>query len=137
MMYASSSTSFSKVGYDTWVHGHGFNSDPNFNIFIIIGEGWQTIVENVFTACGVGDANTLPEMVDTVEQCIDDVTEAAQNSLPQDAMEVVEPGLLADQDVHMGPFPEVCSSAIPLAIGIIPVNLATGRGPVYKSNCIK
>ncbi|WP_211365524.1 hypothetical protein [Polyangium fumosum] len=137
MMYASSSTSFSKVGYDTWVHGHGFNSDPNFNIFIIIGEGWQTIVESVFTACGVGDANTLPEMVDTVEQCIKDVKEAAQNSLPTNSMEVVEPGLLAEQDIHMGPFPEACSSAIPLAIGVIPVNLATGRGPVYKSNCIK
>ncbi|MDI1451806.1 hypothetical protein [Polyangium sp. 6x1] len=137
MMYASSSMGFSKVGYDTWVHGHGFNSDPNFNIFIIIGEGWQTIAENVFTACGVGEANTLPEMVDTVEQCIKDVTEAAQNSLPTNSMEVIEPGLLADQDIHMGAFPEACSSAIPLAIGIIPVNLAAGRGPIYKSNCIK
>ncbi|MDI1484739.1 hypothetical protein, partial [Polyangium sp. y55x31] len=137
MMYASSGMGFSKVGYDTWVHGHGFNSDPNFNIFIIIGEGWQTIAESVFTACGVGEANTLPEMVDTVEQCIKDVTEAAQNSLPTNSMEVIEPGLLADQDIHMGPFPEACSSAIPLAIGIIPVNLATGRGPIFKSNCIK
>lgn len=137
MLFASSSQGFSKVGYDTWVYGSGFNKDPNMNIFIIIGDGWQTIVENIFSACGVGDANTLPEMVDTVEQCIKDVQEAATNSLPTDSMEVIEPGTLGAQDVHLGPFPPACSSAIPLAIGIIPVNLATGRGATWKSNCIK
>lgn len=137
MLYASSSMGFSKVGYDTWAYGTGFNKYPDLNMFIIIGDGWQTIVDSVFSACGVGDANTLPEMIDTVEQCINDVQEAAMNSLPTNSLEVIEPGSLADQDIHIGPFPPACSSAIPLAIGIIPVNLATGRGPTWKSNCIK
>jgi hypothetical protein len=137
MLVASFGQGFAKVGYDTWIYGSGFNQDPNMNIFIIIGEGWQTIAESIFTACGIGDANTLPEMVDTVAQCIEDVQEAAQNSLPTNSMEVIEPGTLGEQDVHLGPFPPACSSAIPLAIGIIPVNLATGRGPTVLSNCIK
>lgn len=137
MLYASSSMGFSKVGYDTWAYGTGFNKYPDMNMFIIIGDGWQTIADSIFSACGVGDANTLPEMIDTVQQCISDVQEAAMNSLPTNSLEVIEPGTLADQDVHMGPFPPACSSAIPLAIGIIPVNLATGRGPTWKSNCIK
>lgn len=137
MLYASSSMGFSKVGYDTWAYGSGFNKYPDMNMFIIIGDGWQTIVDSVFSACGVGDANTLPEMIDTVEQCINDVQEAAMNSLPTSSLEVIEPGTFSDQDIHMGPFPPACSSAIPLAIGIIPVNLATGRGPTWKSNCIK
>jgi len=137
ILSASSSVGFSKVGYDTWVYGSGFNTDPNFNLFIIIGDGWQTIVDSVWSACGVGDANTLPEMVDTVEQCINDVKEAAQNSLPTTSMEVLDPGTIAAQDIHLGPFPPACSSAIPLAIGVIPVNLATGRGPTHLSNCIK
>jgi len=137
MLVASFGQGFAKVGYDTWVYGSGFNTDPNMNIFIIIGDGWQTIADSIFSACGVGDANTLPEMVDTVEQCINDVKEAAQNSLPTNSMEVIEPGTLGAQDVHLGPFPPACSSALPLAIGIIPVNLATGRGPTVMSNCIK
>lgn len=137
MLYASSSLGFAKVGYDTWAYGSGFNKEPDLNMFIIIGDGWQTIVDSVFSACGVGDANTLPEMIDTVQQCIQDVQEAAMNSLPTNSLEVIDPGSLAAQDVHLGPFPPACSSAIPLAIGIIPVNLATGRGPTWKSNCIK
>jgi hypothetical protein len=137
MLSASFGQGFSKVGYDTWVYGSGFNKDPSYNMFIIIGDGWQTIADSIFSACGVGDANTLPEMIDTVEQCIQDVQEAAQNSLPTNSIEVIEPGTLAEQDIHLGPFPPACSSAIPLAIGIIPVNLATGRGPTWKSNCIK
>jgi hypothetical protein len=137
MLYASSSMGFSKVGYDTWAYGSGFNKYPDMNMFIIIGDGWQTIVDSIFSACGVGDANTLPEMIDTVQQCIRDVQEAAMNSLPTNSLEVIDPGTLAAQDIHMGPFPPACSSAIPLAIGIIPVNLATGRGPTWKSNCIK
>lgn len=137
MLVASGSQGISIPGYDTWVYGKNFNSDPEYNMFIVIGDGWQTVAENVWTACGVAEADTVPEKIDTVANCTKDTIEAVNNSLPQYSMEVLDPGDLADQDVHLGPFPEACSGKLPLAIGIIPVNLAVGRGPTFLSNCLK
>ncbi|UQA58349.1 hypothetical protein [Polyangium aurulentum] len=137
MLQSSFGQGFAVPGYDTWVYGKNFNSDPEYNMFIVIGDGWQTVAENVWTACGVAEADTVPEKIETVANCIKDTIEAVNNSLPQYSMEVIDPGDLADQDVHMGPFPEACSGSLPLAIGIIPVNLAVGRGPTFLSNCIK
>jgi hypothetical protein len=136
-LQSSGAQGISIPGYDTWVYGKNFNPDPGLNMFIVIGDGWQTVVENVWTACGVAEADTVPEKIDTVANCVKDTIEAVNNSLPKYSEEVLDPGDLAEQDVHMGPFPEACSGSLPLAIGIIPVNLAVGRGPTFLSNCLK
>ncbi|EYF01428.1 Hypothetical protein CAP_8359 [Chondromyces apiculatus DSM 436] len=135
ILQASASIGFALPGYDSYAYGHGFNSEPEFNLIIVVGEGWQTVLDNIFTACGIEDADTVPEMVDTIESCIQDVVDAVDNSMIT-PMEVIEPGDLAEQELYLGEFPEACSGSLPLAIGLVPINLAVGRGPYFTTNCI-
>ncbi|MGB1277835.1 MAG: hypothetical protein ACPG77_18965, partial [Nannocystaceae bacterium] len=50
--------------------------------------------------------------------------------------QVVTPGILGEEDVHIGPFPEACDSFLPVPIGVIPVNKTSGRGPIWTTNCL-
>jgi len=136
ILVASASQSFAKVGYPTWVDGSGFNPDPTYNLFFVIGDGWQTTVSAIFTACGISEANTIPEAVETLNNCVNDVQNAVQNLtvIPKS----VGPGILGSQQgLDLGPFPAACGGSLPLAIAIIPVNLGIGRGPSFLTNCIK
>jgi hypothetical protein len=138
LMAASASVGFATPGYDTWIYGSGFNEDPEFNLVIVIGDQWQTILDQLFGACGVEDADTVPEKVEAIVDCIQEVQEAAQGIIDGIITpdEVVDPGFIWTQDVHIGEFPEACSGSLPLAIGVIPINLAVGRGPAFTTNCI-
>ncbi len=136
LLQASASLSFAKVGYPSWVDGSGFNPDPTYNLFFVVGDGWQTTISAIFTACGISEANTIPEAVETINDCVNDVQNAVQNLtiIPKS----VSPGIFGSpQGLDLGNFPAACSGALPLAIAIIPVNLGVGRGPSYLTNCIK
>ncbi|KIG17825.1 BNR repeat domain protein [Enhygromyxa salina] len=132
---ASASVGFAVPGYDTWAYGSNFNSDPNFNLFIILGDQWQGVVDQIFGGCGVSEDNSVPENIEAVTDCIDQI-EMAVDSAINYSIDVIEPGLLGDQDVHLGPFPAVCEGFLPVATLVIPVNLAVGRGETWQTNCL-
>ncbi|EDM79291.1 hypothetical protein PPSIR1_04103 [Plesiocystis pacifica SIR-1] len=135
LFQASSSVSFAVPGYDTWAYGSGFNSDPAYNLFLIFGDQWQGVVDNVLDSCGVSQDKSVFENVDAMESCVEDA-EGAIDSTINYSMSVIEPGLLGGQDVHLGPFPEACSGFLPVATVIVPINLATGRGESILVNCL-
>ncbi|PRQ10086.1 hypothetical protein [Enhygromyxa salina] len=132
---ASASVGFAVPGYDTWAYGSNFNSDPAFNLFIILGDQWQGVVDQILGACGVSEDNSIPENIDALNGCVDQI-EMAVDSAINYSIEVVEPGLLGDQDVHIGPFPAVCEGFLPVATLVIPINLAVGRGETWQTNCL-
>jgi len=135
-LQASASLSFAVPGYPTWIDGHSFNDDPQYNLIIVIGDGWQTVVDNIFSACGINDANTIPEAVDILDQCVQDVFDAVNEST-MTPTSVVTPGLFGSQQgLDMGNFPQACSGSLPVAIALIPINLGIGRGPAYTTNCL-
>jgi hypothetical protein len=134
-LVASASIGYAQPGYPSWVDGYNFHEDPEMNLFIVIGEQWQGILEQIFSACGVEEADTVPEKIYTVLECIEDIEEAV-DSLFLEPLDV-GPGIYGSvQGVDLGEFPEACSGPIPIAIGLIPINLAVGRGPSYTINCL-
>ena len=135
LFYASSSLAWAVPGYDTWAEGSNFNWDAQFNEFIIIGDGWQTILDAIWTACGVGEANTIPEKVKAVADCIQDVIDAVEN-MHVTPLSVEEGYYGSEQHLELGPFPEACSGPLPVPIAIIPINLAVGRGESWLTNCL-
>ena len=132
--FASASLGFSKVGYNWAVEGTGFNKDPDLNLMIVVGDGWQTVVANTLDLCGLKDAKSLPAAIAAVKSCVEDATSAVDESLANG--NALKSGLLSEQRLELGPFPKACSGSLPLAIGIIPVNLVVGRGPTFLSNCL-
>ncbi|HLT36894.1 MAG TPA: hypothetical protein VK034_11435, partial [Enhygromyxa sp.] len=119
----------------TWAYGSNFNSDPNFNLFIILGDQWQGVVDQILNSCGVSENKSIPENLEAMQKCIDQV-EMAVDSAINYSLEVIEPGLLGSQDVHLGPFPAVCQGFLPVATLVIPINLAVGRGETWQTNCL-
>lgn len=134
-LVASASLGFATPGYPSWVDGYNFHEDPEMNLFIIVGEQWQGILEQIFSACGVEEADTVPEKIYTVLECIEDIEEAVDNLFLHPMS--VGPGIYGSpQGLDLGEFPEACSGPLPIAIGLIPVNLGIGRGPSYLINCV-
>lgn len=134
-LVASASLGFATPGYPSWVDGYNFHEDPETNLFLVIGDQWQGVIENIFTACGVEEADTVPEKIYVVLECIEEI-EGAVESLFLYPMSV-GPGIYGSQQgLDLGEFPEACSGPLPVAIGLIPINLAIGRGPSYLINCI-
>jgi hypothetical protein len=132
---ASASVGFAVPGYDTWAYGSNFNSDPEFNLFIILGDQWQGVVDQIIGSCGVSGENSIPDNIEALQDCMDQVEMAVDSSI-QYSVDVIEPGLLGDQDVHLGPFPQACQGFLPVATLVIPVNLAVGRGETWQTNCL-
>ena len=118
-LVASASLGFATPGYPSWVDGYNFHEDPEMNLFIVVGDQWQGILEQIFSACGVEEADTVPEKIFTVLECIEDIEEAVDNLFLYPMS--VGPGIY-------GP--------LPIAIGLIPINLGIGRGPSYLINCV-
>jgi len=93
------------------------------------------VVDNIFSACGIADVDTIPEAVDVLDQCVQDVLDAVDESTITPLS--VGPGLFGSpQGLDLGAFPQACSGVLPVAIGIIPINLAIGRGPAFTTNCL-
>jgi hypothetical protein len=135
LLQASASVGYAVPGYDTWAYGSGFNSDPAFNLFLILGDQWQGVVSQIFNACGVSESNSLPDNVEKFNNCVKQVEDAVDSSVNY-SLTVIEPGLLGGQDIHLGPFPPACSGFLPVATLVIPINLAVGRGETWLTNCL-
>ncbi len=134
-LVASASLGFATPGYPSWVDGYNFHEDPEMNLFIVVGDQWQGILEQIFSACGVEEADTVPEKIFTVLECIEDIEEAVDNLFLYPMS--VGPGIYGSpQGLDLGEFPEACSGPLPIAIGLIPINLGIGRGPSYLINCV-
>jgi hypothetical protein len=133
-LFASASAGFAVVGYDSSLDGYNFNSDPTANMILVVGQASQTVVESIFSACGIDEADTAPEAIDTLANCIEDVIAAVESSIIYPTS--VSPGEDADQHLELGPFPAACSGTLSKPIGLIPINLAVGRGPTHLVNCI-
>ncbi|NVB42489.1 hypothetical protein G6O69_31995 [Pseudenhygromyxa sp. WMMC2535] len=135
ILQASSSVGYALPGYDTWAYGSNFNTDPSFNVFLILGDQWQGIVDSIIDGCGVSEENTIPENYEAFTGCIEDIEDSVDSSILEPG-QVIEPGTLGGQDIYLGPFPEACSGSFPVATLVIPINLATGRGETWLTNCI-
>ena len=135
LVFASASQGFAVPGYDWVMHGSYFNDDPNYNLVLVFGDNWQGIVDNILGSCGVSPDNSAPENHEALEKCISD-TQDAVDSILNTPIEIIKPGLLGDQDVHMGPFPNACDGFLPVATIIVPINLAVGRGESLLVNCL-
>ena len=132
---ASASQGFAVPGYDTWAYGSNFNSDPEYNLFIILGSQWQGVVDSILDSCGVSENNSVPDNIEAWNDCVDQAEEAVDSAINY-SMDVVEPGIFGGQDVHIGPFPDVCDGWLPVATIVIPMNLAVGRGESILTNCL-
>ncbi len=133
--YASASLAFALEGYNTKFGGEGFHEDPSMNWFIIIGDAWQETAENAMNGCGIKPEDSYPKKYDKLKKCVKQVEDVANGAVAEGTM-VDAPGQLDGYDVHIGPFPEACESFVPIPIGIVPVNLQTGSGPVLTLSCI-
>jgi hypothetical protein len=134
-LVASASAGFATPGYPTWVDGYNFHEDPEMNLFLVFGDSWQGIIDAIISACGVEEADTVPEKVVTVVECLQEVQAAAESILVEPVS--VGAGLYGSpQGLDLGEFPEVCSGGLPTATFLLPINYIEGRGPTYFVNCI-
>ena len=123
---ASSSVGWALPGYDTWIYGSGFSTKPAMNKFILVGVDWQEALGTILDGCGIEEGDTVPEIVDDIDSCIDTVNEAIENS--QAAPDsVINDGVWASQGVHIGPFPDICGDGwVPIVVGVMGINMESG-----------
>jgi hypothetical protein len=134
-LVASASLGFATPGYPSWVDGYNFHEDADTNLFLVIGDQWQGVLEQIFSACGVEEAKTVPAKIEKVLKCIDEIEEAVDSLFLYPVS--VGPGIYGSaQGLDLGAFPQACSGPLPIAIGLIPINMAVGRGPSYTINCV-
>ena len=133
----TSSTAWVIPGYDTTIFGNSFDADPAMTMFIIVGTSWQEAAEALVDGCGIEDGDTLPEIIEDIESCAETVEDAIDDSI-HDATSSELDGVLGERAIEIGPFPDVCGSGwVPVTIGIMPINLATGqRGDFFVMNCL-
>lgn len=135
---ASSSVSFALPGYDTWIYGSGFSTTASMNKFLIVGVDWQEALGTIMDGCGIEDGDTVPEIVDDIDSCIDTVNDAIDNS-QANSQQVVNDGVWGEQGVGIGPFPDVCGDGwVPITIGIMGINSESGgrTAGFYQLSCI-
>lgn len=131
----SASAGFATPGYPSWVDGYNFSEDPEMNLILVFGDSWQGIVDNILGACGVEEANTVPEKIVAVFECAQEVQEAVQSIFVTPVS--VGPGIYGSQQgIDIGPFPDVCSGGLPTATFLLPISYVNGRGESYFVNCI-
>ncbi len=56
--------------------GKRFNLDPSFNRILVIGSGVQTVADKLLSACDIAKADSLPEKVDAIDDCVQAVKDA-------------------------------------------------------------
>lgn len=135
LLVASASVGFATPGYPSWVDGFNFHEDPEMNLFLVFGDSWQGIIDAIISACGIEEADTIPEKVETLVECFEEIEGAAESIFLVPLS--VGPGLYgSEQGLDLGEFPEVCSGGLPTATFLLPINYETGRGPTYFINCI-
>ena len=134
---ASSSVGWALPGYETWIYGSGFSTTASMNKFIIVGVDWQEAVGEILDGCGIEEGDTVPEIVDDIEGCIDTVNDAIDNS--QSTPSQVGNSDIWGMGVYIGPFPDVCGDGwVPIAIGLMGLNMENGgRTEGFEQlNCI-
>ena len=122
---ASSSFGYAVPGYDTWMYGSGFSSTPAMNKFIIVGVEWQEALGTIMDGCGIEEGDTVPEIVEDIDGCMETVNDAIENS--QATPDAYLASSAFGEGVHLGPFPDVCGDGwVPVTIGILAINMETG-----------
>ena len=131
-VYASSSLVYAVPGYDTRIYGSGFSENPAMNQIFIVGVDWQGTVDTILDGCGLG-SGSLIERLEAARDCIDSVSDTAEASFV-DGTGVANDGVLSDQVLYMGPFPDVCGTGwVPVTIGLMAMNLETGSRSEFQT----
>jgi hypothetical protein len=136
-VYASASIGAACPGYCSSIDGSQWDEDPDSNLVLVIGDGLSSILESLFTACGVGEADTKPEAMWMVFECVSEILEQIEGAQVTPT-EITNQSISGTpQNVQIGDFPEACDGSLPSAIALIPINRELGiRGPSYVMNCI-
>ena len=97
------------------------------NTFLIVGVDWQGAVDGILGNCD-GSGSNLAQRLSKVQKCLDNINTLLEEGIgaTPGGLTVGSNGLLGDQEVYLGPFPDICGSGwLPVTIGIMAWNLET------------